>query len=50
MNACNFYQKMPEYSTPLAQVTELVSESVLCTSTGIDDLTVKDPYDWGWEE
>ena len=50
MNTEKTYHIRSEYSAPLAQVTELTSASVLCASTGIDDLTVKDAQDWGWEE
>ena len=38
------------YSSPVSLVCEMQTESVLCASTGIDDLNVKDAQDWGWED
>lgn len=38
------------YESPIAIVCQLQTEAILCASTGIDDLKVKDTQDWGWEE
>jgi hypothetical protein len=38
------------YETPASIICELQNESVICISSGIDDLKVKDTQEWGWEE
>ena len=38
------------YESPAIAVCDLQTESVLCASTAIEDLTVKDTQDWGWED
>jgi hypothetical protein len=43
-------QKKSGYECPAISVCQIYTEAVLCASTGIDDLEVKDTQDWGWEE
>ena len=43
-------QNMLGYERPAISVCHIYTEAVLCASTGIDDLEVKDTQDWGWEE
>jgi hypothetical protein len=38
------------YECPVVVVCEMQTESTLCASTGINDLTVKESQDWGWED
>jgi hypothetical protein len=38
------------YECPVVVVCEMQTEAMLCASTELEDLVVKDTQDWGWED